>query len=44
MKEIVIIGCGGHAKVVLSIIDLLDNITIIKYITISSLIKFYKMV
>jgi acetyltransferase EpsM len=31
MKETVIIGCGGHAKVVLSIIDLLDDVEVVGF-------------
>lgn len=31
MKKIVIIGCGGHAKVVLSIINLLDDMEVVGF-------------
>ena len=31
MKEIVIIGCGGHSKVVFSIIDLLDHVNVVGF-------------
>lgn len=31
MKKIVIIGCGGHAKVVVSIINLLDDVEVVGF-------------